>query len=271
MRQYSPERSSSGVPSSSRRTRSQSGPGTSAGTGGSVFGVSNRPATYVRGHDAQLRVCRKTSTSRRGSRRAPRTPRKPLLIAKRDSMPSREEEVAGLPQHPAVSDVGCHGSRDAIVGRPRRVAVARAACVTRPSASAPTSTSSSVVTTRSAPAIRRSPSSPSAGDRRSRTMPPALAACTPAGASSTTRQLDGATASSLGGQEEEVRMRLPADSVPCRTRSLRTPRAASPSARRLRTGYWPSRRWRSARTTRRPTGIPRARSAVTSVARRETP
>ena len=36
---------------------SQSGPGTSAGTGGWIFGVSNRPATYVRGHEAQLNVC----------------------------------------------------------------------------------------------------------------------------------------------------------------------------------------------------------------------
>ena len=70
------------------RKRSQSGAGTSAGTAGSVFGVSNRPATNVRGHDAQLRWwSQETHVDPRLAERAPRTPRKPLLTAKRDSMP----------------------------------------------------------------------------------------------------------------------------------------------------------------------------------------
>jgi len=41
----SPSRANSGSPSSRMRTRDQSATGTSAGTGGSVLGMSNRPAT----------------------------------------------------------------------------------------------------------------------------------------------------------------------------------------------------------------------------------
>ena len=56
--------------------------------GGSVSGVSNRPATNVRGQDAQLSVWRNDiHMGPRLAAREPRTPRKPLLTAKRDSMP----------------------------------------------------------------------------------------------------------------------------------------------------------------------------------------
>ena len=106
---------------------------------------------------------------------------------------------------------------------PRGVAVARAACVTRPSASAPRSTSSSVVTTRSAPAIRRSPASPARAIPIAR-MAPALAACTPTGASSTTRQLDGATASCSAARRKRSGYGFP------RTRSVPDTFAANASS-----------------------------------------
>ena len=53
-----------------------------------MFGVSNRPATYVRGQEAQLSVCdQDTHIAPRLIARAARAPRKPLLTANRDSTP----------------------------------------------------------------------------------------------------------------------------------------------------------------------------------------
>jgi len=69
-----PASSASGWPSTRTWSRNQSGPGTSRGSGTSPGGASNRPVMKVRGREAIV-----------GSSSEARTPRKPLLMAKRDS------------------------------------------------------------------------------------------------------------------------------------------------------------------------------------------
>lgn len=178
--------------------------------GGSTSGVSNSPATKVRGQAAQLSDrSHETQTGPRLAARDPRTPRKPLLTTNRDSdllLPGRVvaflfENPARLARgrqrhtHPVLESSAAHAPPLLPVGRmyqgatPTRTIWCQTVKRTRVSAqvdprpSLSRATSSSVLTTRSSSA----PASSGSSLRRARpsaAMPPALAARKPREASS---------------------------------------------------------------------------------------